>query len=94
MNLKKEYKCVVRVSKVCFVTLKLLGLMSWVEKVSSMDSAKSAYKSSVINEQCFYKFELGNQSRTDTTRFRMLTRAVHCTYKYVQHRHWFLSVVK
>jgi len=84
----------VRVSKVCFVTLKLLGLMSWVEKVSSMDSAKSAYKSSVINEQCFYKFELGNQSRTDTTRFRMLTRAVHCTYKYVQHRHWFPFAVK
>ena len=33
----------------------------------------------VINEQCTYKFELGNQSRTDATRFRMLTRAVHCT---------------
>jgi hypothetical protein len=33
----------------------------------------------VINEQCTYKFELGNQSRTDATRFRMLitTSALH-----------------
>ena len=43
----------------------------------------------VINEQCTYEFELGNQSRTDATRLRMLTWAVHCTYKYVQLRHWF-----
>jgi len=43
---RKEYNCVVMISKVCVVTLKLLGLMSWVEKLSSMNSAKSAYKSS------------------------------------------------
>jgi len=41
-------------------------------------------ESSVINEQYGYKFELGNQSRTDATRFRMLTKEVHCTYKYMQ----------
>jgi len=41
----------------------------------------------VINEQCTYEFELGNQSCTDATRFRMPTRAVHCTYKYVQLGH-------
>jgi len=29
----------------------------------------------VINEQCSYKFELGNQSCTDATRFRMLTKS-------------------
>jgi len=41
----------------------------------------------VVNEQCTYKFELGNQPRTDTTSFQMLTRAVYYTYKYVQLRH-------
>jgi len=43
----------------------------------------------VTNEQCTYEFELGNRSCTDATSFWMLTRAVHCTYKYVQLRHWF-----
>jgi len=50
MNLKKkgrkEYSCVAMISKDRVVTLELLGLMRWVEKVTSMDSAKSAYKSS------------------------------------------------
>jgi hypothetical protein len=36
MNLKKKEKkeenCLMRISKVCAVTLKLLGLISWVEK--------------------------------------------------------------
>jgi len=49
MNLKKsekkEYNCVMRISKFCIVTLKLLGLMIWVEKVSSMENVRSAYKS-------------------------------------------------
>jgi hypothetical protein len=44
----------------------------------------------LINEQCTYRFELGNRSRTEATRFRLLTTAVHCTFKYVQLRHWFL----
>jgi len=32
---------------------------------------------------------LGNQLCTDATSLRMLTTAGHCTYKYVQLRHWF-----
>jgi len=43
----------------------------------------------VINEQCTYRSMFGSQSHTDATVLRMLTRAVHCTYKYVQLRHWF-----
>jgi len=43
----------------------------------------------VINEQGTFRFELGNQSRTDATSYRMLTTAVHCTYRYVQLRRWF-----
>jgi len=43
----------------------------------------------VINEQCIYECELGNQSCTDETRLRMLTTAMQRTYKYVQLRHRF-----
>jgi len=32
---------------------------------------------------------MGNQTRTEATMFRMLPTAVHCTYRYVQLRHWF-----
>jgi len=66
---------------------KTLNLMVVISPPPNKEIGKSNY--SVINEQYTYKFELGNQSRTDATSFRVLTRAVHCTYKYVQLRYLF-----